>query len=69
MNELIQKELRNNVGKKVQIFLKNNFRYKGIVLAVDETSVKLKDFIIGSIILSLDSICWVKGSGNNERKK
>ena len=57
MYELLREELKNNLNKKVLLFKKNGFRFYGVVLNIDDSSVKIDDLKSGKIeIISLDSI-------------
>ena len=44
------------IGKKVQIILKNNFHYRGIVLAVESDTLILKDRFDGHVSVALSQI-------------
>ena len=52
MSELLQGILKKNLNKKVVIFLKNNFRYNCVVLDLDTTYVKIRDFK-GTAVLAI----------------
>ncbi len=69
MNEILKEELENNIGKDISLFLKNGFRYRGIVLAVDEDSIKINDVIAGVTIIALDVIAQILGGVKDGRKK
>ncbi len=57
MNELIKSELSKNIGKKVLIFLLNDFRYEGVILDCDEEFVKINDLKTNSQqIISINKI-------------
>ena len=43
MNELIKKRLKESEGKRILIFLQNNFRYTGKCLNSDEKYVEIID--------------------------
>ena len=56
MNEVLQEELKSSVGKEITIFLKNNFRYSGRVLNIDDVFVKINDRKVGILFVRLDDI-------------
>lgn len=67
MNEIIKKELTRLVGKKVLIFLINNFRYEGKVLAVDDFFLKLFDVKSqNDRIISLSKIAEIEVQKNGK---
>lgn len=63
MNEIIIDVLRENINKRVLIFLKNEFRFEGILLQVDDYAVKLNDRKVGVTAISISDIMNVRGVG------
>ncbi len=56
MNEIIFDVLKDNLNKRVLIFVSNGFRFEGFVLEVNETSVKFKDKRDGLMAISIEDI-------------
>tara|TARA_Y100000310_G_scaffold20006_1_gene19521 strand:+ start:302 stop:496 length:195 start_codon:yes stop_codon:yes gene_type:complete len=57
MSDILIERLKNSIGKRVLIFLHNNFRYEGKVTNCDDTYVEiLDDKIKGYKILEISSI-------------
>lgn len=44
MSEIIRERLEKSVGKKILVFLLNNFRYEGKLINVDETYFEVLDY-------------------------
>ncbi|MHA1471087.1 MAG: LSM domain-containing protein [Candidatus Asgardarchaeia archaeon] len=66
MSEIIKEELNKNIGKIVLIFLKNGFRYKGKLIALDNDFLKINDFKSGVEIISIDSVQQMRPGDNND---
>ena len=45
MSEILIKRLKENIGKDVKIFLKNNFRFAGKLKDCDDKWVELFDYV------------------------
>ena len=58
--ELIKKELSDNIGKWVLIFLKNGFRFEGRIIKVGDNAVKIYDKIKGDKVIVLSIIASVE---------
>ena len=57
MNEIIKKRLSESLGKRVKIFLNNNFRFAGKVLNVDDKFIEILDDVSSSYrIIDIDQI-------------
>ena len=57
MSEIMIKRLKNSIGKRVLIFLHNNFRYEGKITNCDDTYVEiLDDKIHGFKIIDINQI-------------
>lgn len=63
MNELVKRELEKNKGKIVLMFLKNGFRYRGKVLDLDDSFVKINDFKSGEELICIGSIERISTNG------
>ena len=67
MKELVIETFKSKIGNKVLIFLKNSFRYEGILLGIDGNSVQINDKKSGTMIIALDEISTIR-SDTNERR-
>lgn len=48
MSELIKKEISLSIGREVLIFLKNGFRFEGLIVDCDKEFIHIKDAKKGS---------------------
>ena len=48
--------IKKFLNENVTIFLKNGFRYSGVILAVDEKFVIINDRYNGEMLINLESI-------------
>ena len=63
MSELVKRELEKNKENIVLLFLKNGFRYRGKVLEVDDSFVKIDDFKSGEELICISSIERISTNG------
>jgi len=57
MSEIIKERLEKNIGKNIKIFLKNDFRFKGILIKYDETFIEILDDVKRyPIIIRIDEL-------------
>lgn len=55
MNKLVE-ELQGNLNKTVLLFTKKGYRYKGLLLSIDEKFIKIDDFKSGTQLIAVDSV-------------
>jgi len=53
--------LKGFLNHTVTVFLKNNFRYRGVLSYIGETHLRLEDHLEGPVILSLSEIDTIRG--------
>ena len=66
MSELLKADIKKKLGFTVILYLKNNFRYSGILIDVDNEFVKLNDSRDGIKLISLASIETITFGGGNK---
>tara|TARA_R100001530_G_scaffold136140_2_gene115452 strand:+ start:2661 stop:2873 length:213 start_codon:yes stop_codon:yes gene_type:complete len=68
MNELINKRLGANWGKRIKIFMENGFFFEGVLLENDVKHLVLKDRKKGNRILKIEDISNLEiyGESDNE---
>jgi len=58
MSEILNKRLKENIGKEVKIFLKNDFRFAGKLRDCDEKYLELFDYKSNKIkVIEID---WIR---------
>jgi len=60
MNDIIRDVLEQNLNKRVVIFLKNGFRFEGVLLDLDDSAIKLNDRKVGITAISIEDISNVR---------
>lgn len=57
ISEIFDKRLKDNIGKNIKIYLKNDFRFEGKLLGCDEKFIDIFDIQKNhSILVNIDEI-------------
>ena len=59
-SRIVYEVLKENLNQRIVLFLKNGFRFEGILLELDEVAIKLDDRKVGVTAISLDDISNVR---------
>lgn len=58
MSDILVKRLKENVGKKVKVFLKNDFRFAGKLIDCDEKYIEILDVVSNKF--KIIEIVWIR---------
>ncbi len=60
MENIIRDVLKQNLNNKIILFLRNGFRFEGVLLEIDDNAIKLNDRKVGITAISINDISNVR---------